>query len=116
MPTLLEPDAGLPSDVSSQLRQCDSHEECLALYAAIPAERKAPALAFLREMLSAEAADLRVRHAADPAQWWAEGHFGWGMWVRNQLRAAGFGEEYFHIANLDDIVYALVEESLGLSR
>ena len=36
------------------------------------------------------------------------------MWIRNALRTAGFGETYFHIANLDDIVYELIEEALGL--
>jgi len=38
------------------------------------------------------------------------------MAVRNVLRAAGFGETYFHIANLDDIVYELIEEAFGLGE
>lgn len=111
-----DPNAGPPSDPSSQLRQCESREECLALYAAIPDDWKAQALAFLRRLLAEQAGDLRRRHARDQEKWWAEGHFGWGMGVRNQLRSAGFGEDYFHVANLDDIYIQLIEEALGFIR
>ena len=114
MPTQLDPDAGPPSDPSSLLRQCESLEECQALYASIPAEKKAPALEHLRNRLSGQEEDLRARHAADPKTWWAAGHFGWGMRVRNWLREAGFGEDYFHIVNLDDIYVQAVEEALDL--
>jgi len=91
-------------------------EECRALYLAIPEEQKAPAITFLRDRLAAEAEEIRRRHRANPDTWWAAGHFGWGMAVRNVLRAAGFGETYFHIANLDDIVYELIEEAFGLGE
>ena len=101
-------------DTPDQMRQCETHEECLALYRSIPDEQKAPALAFLRDMLSLDGEEIRRHHAANPERWWAAGHFGRGMAIRNALRTAGFGETYFHIANLDDIYIGLVEESLGL--
>jgi len=96
------------------VRQCETHEECLALYRTIPDEQKQPALAFLRERLSAEAEEIRRIHRANPESWWAVGHFGPGMAIRNALRSAGFGETYFHIANMDDIYIQLIEDSLGL--
>jgi hypothetical protein len=101
-------------DNPDPVRQCESLEECQVLYQSIPDQQKAPALAFLRDRLSTQAEEIRRRHAANPDTWWAIGHFGWGMAIRNALRTAGFGETYFHIANLDDIVYALIEEALGL--
>ena len=97
------------------LKQCDTREECQALYASIPVEQKGPALAFLRDYLARDAEEIRQRHRDNSTAWWAGGHFGWGMWIRNGLRTAGFGETYFHIANLDDIYIQLIEEPLGLS-
>ena len=105
---------GNPMNSPDPPQQCDSLEECRALYLAIPEEQKAPAIAFLRDRLATEAEEIRRRYRANPDTWWAAGHFGWGMWIRNALRTAGFGETYFHIANLDDIVYELIEEALGL--
>lgn len=44
-----------------------------------------------------------------PKDWYVPFHFGWGMWVRNQLRAAGFGDKESKSGNLDDIYIPLVE-------
>ena len=95
-------------------RQCEFLEECRVLYRAIPEDQKAPALAFLRDLLSTDATEIRRRHMANPDTWWAGEHFFWGMTIRNALRTAGFGETYFHILNLDDIYIQLIEEALGL--
>ena len=96
----------------TEVRPCHTHEECLAMYAALPAELKAPALAFLRTTLTPAQDQIRVAMQSDPATWWAKYHFGWGMATRNALRRAGFGEEYFGVHNLDDIYIELVEEAL----
>ena len=52
-------------------------------------------------------------YADDPEGWMLPYHFTTGMWIRNQLRDSGFGEQEFNIANLDNIYIELVEEAFG---
>jgi hypothetical protein len=68
----------------------------------------------LRTELASVKDQVRAACAADPEGWYTEFHFGWGMAVRNLLREKNFGEDYFHVHNLDDIYVALIEEALGL--
>ena len=84
-------------------------------YAAILTEIKAPALSLLIELLEPMAAQIRLDYEKDPVNWWKQGHFHFGLAVRNQLRRKGFDADYFGVANLDDIYVYLVKESLGLS-
>lgn len=43
----------------------------------------------------------------------AQGHFGFGMGVRNYLRNHGFGEKELEVDNLDDYYVAMVEEAVN---
>ena len=84
------------------------------MYKDLTPEVKAPALAMLVVELEPTLLDIQKAYAEDPEGWSVPYHFFWGMGVRNLLREKGFGEEYFHIHNLDDIYVALVEEALKL--
>lgn len=92
---------------------CESKEDEASLYASLPVEKKRQAVEFLRKELAPAAAEIRAAIKADPENWVLPYHFGWGMATRNALRKAGFGEEFFLIANLDDIYVRLVEEAMG---
>lgn len=83
-------------------------------YATIPIEIKAPALSLLAELLEPMAAQIRLDYGKDSVNWWKQGHFHFGLAVRNQLRRKGFAEGYFGVANLDDIYIPLVKEALKL--
>ncbi len=89
-------------------------EERREAYTAITPEVKAPALSLLTELLEPMAAQIRLDYEKDPVNWWKQGHFHFGLAVRNQLRRKGFGEDYFGITNLDDIYVFLVEDTLKL--
>ena len=95
---------------------CHTETECEQLYAGISDELKSPALAMLHTELNSVLAEIKNAYRADPKGWYIPYHFGWGMAVRNLLRAKGFGENYFKIHNLDDIYASLVEEALELGR
>ena len=84
------------------------------MYASLTPELKAPALEMLRTELAQVRDQIRAAYTAAPTDWYVSYHFGWGMAVRNLLREKGFGEDYFHIHNLDDIYVPLVEEAFGL--
>ena len=75
----------------------------------------APAVDWLRGYLDFTVVDqIRTAIAADPEHWVAPYHFFWGMAIRNALRQAGFGEDYWPIWNLDDIYVPLVERAVGM--
>lgn len=95
---------------------CHTDEECVQMYAELPAEVKAPALAMLAEELAPARKEILSAYKADPKGWAAPYHFFWGMSVRNLLRDKGFGEGHFHVHNLDDIYIPLVEEALKLAQ
>ena len=92
---------------------CHTPDECVAMYAAISAERKAPALKVLVEVVIPANTDARLS-----AQYWDDAAKGWwkgrmvGMALRNLLRSRGFDEAYFGVHNLDDIYVFLIEEVL----
>jgi hypothetical protein len=92
-----------------------AEEDLKERYQALPHRLRKPALKMLARELAAVAGDIREAYLADPDEWYAGYHFGWGMAVRNLLREKGFGEKYFGIHNLDDIYVYLVEEAFGLS-
>ena len=83
-------------------------------YVAIPSETKAPALSLLASLLGSIAPEIRADYAKNPLNWWKQGHFHFGLAVRNQLRRNGFDAAYFGVANLDDIYTFLVEDALQL--
>jgi len=89
-------------------------EERREAYNAISPETKAPALTLLNELLEPVAIEIRGDYAKDAENWWKQGHFHFGLAVRNQLRRKGFDADYFGISNLDDIYVFLVEEALKL--
>jgi hypothetical protein len=119
---------------------CHTDEECAAMYAAIPEDKRKAAASKLLELLSQEPGTVeRIRELmphypghhewlwhlhddeieklsdADRRRGYAamyNPHFGFGMAVRNALRKAGFGEEYFGIHNLDDIYIDVIEEAV----
>jgi hypothetical protein len=93
---------------------CHTDSECAQMYADLDDGLKAPALAMLKRELSPVYGQIKDAYKFDPSGWYIGYHFGWGMAVRNLLRQKGFGEEYFHIHNLDDIYVKLVEEALEL--
>ena len=84
---------------------------------ALTAEQYERAAAILQKVVAADQWDeiweqMRMR----PKDWWAPFHFGWGMWVRNQLRVAGFTDKESTSGNLDDIYIPLVEYTAKKSR
>ncbi|GEM_PF-3458825 len=89
-------------------------EERREMYAAIPSEVKAPALSLLISLLEPVLPEIRADYAKDPLNWWKQGHFHFGLAVRNQLRRKGYDEKYFSVNNLDDIYVFIVEEALKL--
>lgn len=82
-----------------------------AAYDAIPAEKKAPAIAMLKAKL-VDQSEIKAAIAEDPEGWFAPYHFYWGMAVRNLLRTEGYGEDYWPVGNLDDIYVELVEDAV----
>lgn len=83
-------------------------------YAAIPGSLKEPALSLLASLLEPVSPEIRADYAKDPINWWKQGHFHFGLAVRNQLRRKGYDAAYFGVSNLDDIYVFLVEEALKL--
>jgi hypothetical protein len=79
-------------------------------YTAISAEKKAPALALLREATVPVTADARLHGTPVNAEWWKT-HKLIGMALCNLLRSRGYGEVYFGVPNLDDIYVSLIEEA-----
>ena len=82
-------------------------------YISLPAEKKAPAVALLREKIS-DADKQKIRDAIekDGRGWITPHHFWFGMAIRNILRDEGFGEGYWPIWNMDDIYVYLIEEAV----
>jgi len=103
-----------PSPAAQAEGICHTDAECVAMFADLTPEIKAPALAMLREELVPVVDQIRAAYTAAPDDWYVGYHFSWGMAVRNLLRQKGFGEDYFNVHNLDDIYVALVEEALSL--
>ena len=84
------------------------------LYDSLPLNKKRKAIDFLKTWIYKE--DIKRIYIAmkkDPEGWIWPHHFHWGMAVRNALRTAKYGEEYFKIGNLDDIYTELVEEAVS---
>ena len=79
-------------------------------YAEIPAEKKAPALALLRDVTSLVIADARLHGTPINAEWWKK-HKLIGIALQNLLRSRGYGEEYFGVTALNEIYISLVEEA-----
>ena len=88
------------------------HERIISQY---PADKIEKAVAYLREHWKDAPVlpELKAAIAADPDSWATPVHLGWGMAVRNELRKAGFGEDYWPIWNLDDIYVPLVERAVA---
>jgi hypothetical protein len=86
----------------------------LEAYTAIPSEIREPALSLLASLLEPVSPEIRADYAKDPINWWKQGHFHFGLAVRNQLRRKGYDADYFGVSNLDDIYVFLVEEALKL--
>ncbi len=83
------------------------------IYDALASEKKKPAIDYLKKQIAEHIKILiRADSNRDPESWFAPYHLGWGMVIRNGLRDAGFGEEYFRIGNLDDIYVELVEDAV----
>lgn len=80
------------------------------------AARKSPLWDMAVTFLATELADIsdQIQHAVsnDPADWSTEYHFGWGMSIRNLLRANGFAEADMGVQNLDNVYVPLVEEAM----
>jgi hypothetical protein len=73
----------------------------------------ADAINYLRQVITtSEKVSIQGEMAANAQTWWAPYHMTWGMHVRNMLRAEGFGEDAFHIDNIDDFYVALVERAV----
>lgn len=92
---------------------CHTEEECERGYAELPEEKKIAAMQCINLALP-ENTKQQVREAiaADPENWVAPYHHGWGMAMRNLLREHGLGEDYFGIDNLDCIYTFLIEDAL----
>jgi hypothetical protein len=118
---------------------CHTDEECAAMYAAIPEDKRKAAASKLLELLSKDPGtverirELIIQYPGRHEWFWHlhddeiemmpdaarrryaamySPHFGFGMTVRNALRRAGFGEEYFGVHNLDDIYIDVIEEAV----
>ena len=100
----------------SVIPQAESMTEAHAIYASLEIEKIAPVVVMLAEELKKDSADIVKAAQDDPDMWWAPYHFIWGMQIRNLLREKGYGEDYFGIANLDDIYVQLVEDALGIHK
>jgi hypothetical protein len=75
------------------------------------------AVAFLADLLAHDGEIDKLRDLATASKtgdWFAAYHFHGGMWIRNKLRAAGFGEKELGIENLDDYYVGLIEIALGV--
>jgi len=88
--------------------------ESREVYDTIPGSIKDAALALLTSLLEPVSPEIRADYAKDPINWWKQGHFHFGLAVRNQLRRKGYDAAYFGVSNLDDIYVFLVEEALKL--
>jgi hypothetical protein len=82
----------------------------------MPHEKRQPAIDFLRTLFS----DIDKKEFKECMQWSKEKwineietgwHFYGGMAVRNALRKAGFGEDYFGV-EMDYIYQGLIEEAI----
>jgi len=96
--------------------QAESDAEASAIYLSLEMNKVAPVLVMLADELKASSVDIVKAAENDPNSWWAPYHLYWGMQVRNLLRDKGYGEDYFGIANLDDIYIELVEDALGIHK
>ena len=87
-----------------------------AVYDSISWDKKHPALVHLRSVIRehGDVAEICKAIDADPVGWFAPHHFLWGMQIRNSLRQAGFGENYWPVGNLDDIYVELVEDAVRM--
>ena len=88
--------------------------ESREVYDTIPGSITDAALALLTSLLEPVSPEIRADYAKDPINWWKQGHFHFGLAVRNQLRRKGYDAAYFGVSNLDDIYVFLVEEALKL--
>lgn len=88
-------------------------KECREFYLKIPKEKRDAAIAWIRSDLPEDTKDeIEQAIKEGPEEWFAKHHFFWGMAMRNALRTAGFGEEFFEIQNLDDCYVELVEDAI----
>ena len=62
------------------------------MWAALPEDVKAEALALVRALPEAFLAQVREAYLKDPSGWMIGGHFFVGMGVRNYLRSGKWGE------------------------
>lgn len=95
---------------------CENREDEATLYADLDSAKRDAAIACLRIELVGVSVEIREAIDKNPEGWCAHYHFGWGMEVRNRLRRAGFGEDAFNIANLDDIYVPLIEAAVEVER
>jgi hypothetical protein len=90
-------------------------EYCERMLSAFPADKINAAVAFLRGEFPSEVADqIREAIRTNPASWIGPYHFSWGMGVRNALRDAALGEDFWPTNNLDDIYVPLIERAVAL--
>ena len=94
-------------------QQARSHKEAHRIYRKIPETKRRQATGFLFGRLK-DQDQIREAIKDNPEVWWADYHFIWGMSIRNLLRTNGMGEDFFDVANLDDIYVELVEEAMAL--
>jgi hypothetical protein len=90
--------------------QADSRDVMLGAIQALTPEQYERARLILEKVIKPEVwKDVWDMMRMKPENWWSPFHFGWGMWVRNQLRVAGFEDKESKSGNLDDIYISLVE-------
>ena len=73
------------------------------------------------EFLKKEISDKDQEYIANEykekgSSWIGEGHFGWGMHIRNQLRSAGFTDDKLPEQNWDDYYIPVVEIAVGVRQ
>ncbi len=87
------------------------------VYAELSPEIRARGVAILKEVIDEHDKEF-VRQAIvqyGKCHWVHKlmAHFGWGMWIRNQLRDHGLKDDMVPTNNLDDYYVQMVEEAVG---
>lgn len=74
------------------------------------------AVGFVRRILSpatrAEVRQAIARCTDERIPWVTPHHIGWGMAIRNELRANGYSEQHLGIGNLDNVYVDIIEAAV----
>lgn len=78
-------------------------------------EIKTKSVEFLKKHLSQKVVEeIKQLYKNDKQTWWASEHFGYGMYIRNQLRSNVCPDNELPSGNWDDYYVPLMEATCGL--